>query len=76
MIGSKSPAQRNSARGKACPRGGRWARFGASLRHLDHLASRKSVRIRTKLAILLLEAYHRGIIDRGSSLQASMAERE
>jgi hypothetical protein len=32
--------------------------------------------MRTKLAIALLGAYHRSIIDRGSSLQASMAERE
>ncbi len=51
-------------------------RFGPSLRHLDRLASLKSVRIRTKLAISLLGAYDKGIIDRGSSLQASMAERE
>ena len=76
MIGSKEPRAGDSARGKACPFGGRWARDAPSLRHLDRLASRKSVRIRTKLAIAQLGAYHRGIIDRGSSLLASMAERE
>jgi hypothetical protein len=69
MIGSKEPRA-----WELCA--GQWARFGPSLRQLDRLASRKSVRMRTKLAIARLGAYHRGIIDRGSSLQASMAERE
>jgi hypothetical protein len=77
MIGSKEPRAWELCAGQSVPV--RWAR-GALWSIVAPFGSSGEPEVGPnpykKLSIALFRAYHIGIIDRGSSLQASMAERE
>jgi hypothetical protein len=77
MIGSKEPRAWELCAGQSVPV--RWA-LGALWSIVAPFGSSGEPEVGPnpykKLSIALFRAYHRGIIDRGSSLQASMAERE